>query len=522
MESSGSGVKAGSNAYAYYVLFVLTLVYVFNFLDRQILSILITDIKADLGVSDAEMGFLYGTAFAVFYALFGIPIGRLADMWLRSRLMTLGLVLWSGMTAASGFASNFTQLALARFGVGIGETTATPSAFSMLGDYFPKARRGTVLAIYSSGIYIGGGAALFGGALVVEWWNTTYPIRADAPFNMAGWQAAFLAAGIPGLLLALLMFTVKEPIRGQMEGIISPKEPHPFRKCWHELTSVVPPFTLWHLYKISRSPKVLGRNLLAALGTVVLALLLIALVGNPPQWIALGIAVYAVISWAQALAIRDKPTSALIFQSAAFLWCAVGFGFIAFIGYSVGIWAAPYAESVLGEPKTRVGLVVGLSAMFSGWLGVTSGGILSDLWRKRTARGRLWLIMVAVVTPAPLFLILFTTDSAMVFYILFVPANFMSTMWIGAAASTLQDLVLPRMRGAATASYFLGTTIIGLGLGPFYVGVVSDAFGTLRAGMLALILVVPIIVVCLIMAARRLEETENTRIERARAAGELV
>ncbi|MCA3255181.1 MAG: MFS transporter, partial [Alphaproteobacteria bacterium] len=124
--------------YAWYVLGVLVLVYVVNFVDRQIIAILAEDIKRDLGVTDTELGFLYGTAFAVFYALFGIPLGRLADNWVRTRLLSLGLTLWSSMTAISGFATNFTQLSLARVGVGVGEASAGPSAFSMLSDWFPK------------------------------------------------------------------------------------------------------------------------------------------------------------------------------------------------------------------------------------------------------------------------------------------------------------------------------------------------------------------------------------------------
>ena len=121
-------------AYAWYALFVLVLVYIVNFIDRQILSILVGDIKRDLSVSDAQIGFLYGTAFAVFYALFGIPLGRLADSWYRGRLMAMGLALWSSMTALSGFASSFTMLAVARIGVGIGEASASPAAYTMISD----------------------------------------------------------------------------------------------------------------------------------------------------------------------------------------------------------------------------------------------------------------------------------------------------------------------------------------------------------------------------------------------------
>src|SRR5580658_5085844 len=128
--------EASTGRYSWYVLGVLFLVYAINFIDRQILSILAQDIKADLGVSDAQLGFLYGTAFAIFYSLFGIPLGRLADGWHRCRLIALGLTLWSSMTALSGLASSFGLLAAARVGVGIGEASASPAAYSLLGDYF--------------------------------------------------------------------------------------------------------------------------------------------------------------------------------------------------------------------------------------------------------------------------------------------------------------------------------------------------------------------------------------------------
>ena len=138
-------IEPPSPRYARYVLTILVIVYVLNFIDRQIISILAEDIKADLGVTDVEMGFLYGTAFAVFYALFGIPLGRLADNWIRTRLLAIGLTLWSGMTALSGFSTSFTQLAAARVGVGIGEASASPAAYSLLQDYFPREKRATAL-----------------------------------------------------------------------------------------------------------------------------------------------------------------------------------------------------------------------------------------------------------------------------------------------------------------------------------------------------------------------------------------
>ena len=130
-DSTDTGVE-NSQAYSRYVLFVLLLVYIVNFIDRNILSILAEDIKADLDLSDADLGFLYGTAFAVFYAVFGIPISRLADIWNRKKLISIGLCFWSLMTVMSGSARGFTSLAVFRIGVGIGESSASPAAFSML------------------------------------------------------------------------------------------------------------------------------------------------------------------------------------------------------------------------------------------------------------------------------------------------------------------------------------------------------------------------------------------------------
>ncbi|MCA1748652.1 MAG: MFS transporter, partial [Sphingomonadales bacterium] len=202
-------------AYSWYVLSILILVYILNFVDRQILSILAEDIKADLNLTDGDIGFLYGTAFGVFYALFGIPLGRLADNWHRVRLMTLGLALWSTMTALSGLAKNGMMLAGARIGVGVGEATASPSAYSLISDWFPKKRRALALALYSSGLYLGGGLSLGIGGLIVENWNEAYPLREMAPLGLAGWQAAFMAVGLPGLLVAAWVFTLREPIRGQ-------------------------------------------------------------------------------------------------------------------------------------------------------------------------------------------------------------------------------------------------------------------------------------------------------------------
>src|SRR5215475_8795279 len=189
--------------YAYYVLGVLFVVYIFNFIDRQILAILLQPIKEDLKISDTALGFLTGFAFALFYTIAGWPLARIADRWVRRSLIAISLATWSLMTAFSGLARNFTDLALARIGVGIGEAGASPPAHSLLSDYFSPQKRATVLAIYASGIYVGVGLGYWIGG----WINDVY-----------GWRTAFFVVGAPGLFMALLVrLTIREPIRGMSE-----------------------------------------------------------------------------------------------------------------------------------------------------------------------------------------------------------------------------------------------------------------------------------------------------------------
>lgn len=190
---------AGSAAYPRYVLGVLWLVYVFNFIDRQVIAILLEPIKRELGASDTGMGFLSGFAFAFFYTFAGIPVARLADRSSRTAILSLGVAIWSLLTAASGLARSFAELALARVGVGIGEAAGTPPSHSLISDYFPAGRRATALAIYASGVYVGSMLAYLGGSWILTHFD---------------WRTVYLLVGLPGIVLALLVrFTVREPPR---------------------------------------------------------------------------------------------------------------------------------------------------------------------------------------------------------------------------------------------------------------------------------------------------------------------
>ena len=190
-----------------YGMVILAIVYMFNFVDRQILAILLPAIKAEFGSSDAMLGALVGTFFALFYVTLGIPIARVADRVNRRNLVALALAVWSGMTALSGFAQNIVHLALARIGVGIGEAGCSPPAHSMIADYYPPEQRSTAMGFYTLGISAGIMLAYLAGGWVVE--------------NL-GWREALFIVGVPGLVLAVIVrFTVVEPERGASEGRVA-------------------------------------------------------------------------------------------------------------------------------------------------------------------------------------------------------------------------------------------------------------------------------------------------------------
>jgi MFS family permease len=508
-----------SPRYARYVLGVLVVVYVLNFLDRQIISILAEEIKADLGISDGEIGFLYGTAFAVFYALFGIPLGRLADVWTRRTLIASGLAFWSLMTALSGLARDFTQLASARIGVGVGEASATPAVFSMLSDSFPARMRATVLALYSSGIYIGAGLGLAIGGQIVDRWNAAWP-EGGAPFGLAGWQAAYLAVGLPGILIAFWVRSLREPVRGAIDGIYTAPEPHPFRELGRELRAVLPPFTLWNLWVQGAGRRGIARNLAGAAAIAAGAVALVAATGSTAQWSALGVGLYAALSWAQGLRLRDPPTAELVLGSRAFVYSATGFACIAFTGYGLGFWIPILLIRVHGEPAADVGTIAGLTSALAGFLGVALGGALADRLRRRSVIGRLQVGLLTALSPLPLLLWLLGSDSARTVYILNFPISILVAMWIGAGASTVQDLVLPRMRAVASAFYLLFVTFIGLALGPYTIGRLSDLTGDLSLAMRIALVVNGVACGFLLLAMRHLARDEASLLERAKAAGE--
>ncbi len=219
MTESGRASPEGAQApypppaVGWYAVSVLLIAYTIAFIDRTILALMVGPIQRDLGISDTAMGLLHGIAFALFYCLLGIPIARLSDRHSRRWIIAVGMAIWSLMTALCGLAKTFWQLFAARVGVGIGEAALSPAAYSMIADLFPPERLGRALGIYSSGVFFGAGIAFIVGGTVVGAVATLGPIHVPLVGDVAAWQAVFFIVGLPGILFALVMLTVPEPVR---------------------------------------------------------------------------------------------------------------------------------------------------------------------------------------------------------------------------------------------------------------------------------------------------------------------
>jgi hypothetical protein len=329
------------------------------------------------------------------------------------------------------------------------------------------------------------------------------------------------------------VMTLREPQRGASDGLPQPVvRPNAWRDFGRELMAILPPLTL---VNVARIPGALRPNLVFLAATVATAAALAWLTGTWAQWAAYGLGVYAVFSWVQSLRVRDPATHRLIWGTPLVLTLVVAFGSIAFVTYAVSFWGPPYVLRTFYPDPTgpalyiggmraaeEVATILGWTAAVASAVGVISGGVISDWWRRHDPRGRLFVNMIAAVAPAPIVFVMFTTEDLALFYWLNPLAHVFSALWVGAAVATLQDVVLPRMRGTAGATYILGTTMVGLALGPYFAGQMADFFQSLRIGVFSLFIVPPFTVAALWIAGRGLAEIEATKVERARAAGEPI
>ncbi len=502
--------------YAWYVLLVLFIVYVFNAMDRTILSILAEDVKKVFALTDTQLGFLQGTAFGIFYALFGYPLGRLLDRSNRTRMLSVALGIWSVMTVVSGLSINYGQLVLSRIGVGVGEASAGPAGFSLIADWFTKKRRGTALGIFISGLFFGMGMSFAIGGAIVARWDALFP--GPKPFNLMGWRVVFLAVGVPGALMALWVASLREPRRGLSDDVSHPHETRVWARFLGDVASIIPPLTLIQAARAGRKP--LLANLTAAVLAVIGAALFIRLTGDILQWTLIGAGYYAAFSAAQSMKHRDLPTYRLTWGTPAFVMATIGFGAVSMLNVIMAAWTAPLALRTLAIDKGTAGLLLGVTMALGGLVGVIFGGRLSDFLLRYSPSGRIWVGIGSALLTGPFIIAMCHTHSPWVFFLCNIPVSVIGTAWLGAGAATISEMVLPRMRSTATTTYFLASTLIGSGLGPYMVGKVSALTGDLAWGVLSGLIAVPLAAVTLWSCARGMEQAENTKWARAEAAGE--
>lgn len=222
----GRKLTPGGDAYAWFVVVILMIAYVFSFVDRQILNLLVGPIRRDLGISDTQMSLLMGFSFAVFYTILGIPLARVADSRSRRGLIAAGIVVWSAMTALCGLAKQYWQLLLFRIGVGVGEAALSPAAYSMIADYFPPERRASAMSVYSMGIFLGSGIAFLLGGLVIQYAAAQGALLLPVVGEVRPWQTVFLILGSAGILFSFALLLVREPPR---QGVVAGQSSLPFR-----------------------------------------------------------------------------------------------------------------------------------------------------------------------------------------------------------------------------------------------------------------------------------------------------
>ncbi len=500
---------------AYFALFVLMLANIFNLLDRQIVSILAQSIKADLKLDDADLGFLLGTAFAVFYSVVGIAMGRISDFVSRKKLMASGMALWSVMTALGGTSNSFVTLSLARFGVGVGEAVANPCSHSLLSDIFPHRNRSLAIGTYLAGTFIGGTLAMILGGLFIQYWSD---VCASVPLvsacSLPGWKAALIAVGLPGLLIALLVLMLREPPRPLPEGRGT------LRIVAREIGSALPPFTLLTIYRLGGRPA-LVRNLALSATIIVVAALLVQITGDLAQWVAFGLGAYAVVTWGQVQSHGDKPLFAVTFGDRTYVLSVIATALIACISGVFSVWAAPLAMRTFTLTPTEIGLWLGISHTAGAIIGVVTGGWLTDRWKARDLRAPMGMTGVTLLGTIPAVLVMISATSVPIFFAGYFFQSLFASLWSGGIAALVQDLVLPRMRGAAAASYSLVAIVVASSIGPYWTGKVSQMTGSLNAGLFSILLLVPVAVAVLLLAARRLPaETPERRLALAVAAGE--
>ena len=408
----------GESRYRFVVLAMLLLVYTFNFLDRQLLSILAVPVKAELGLSDGQLGALGGVAFALLYSTLAVPLAMIADRTSRTWVITISLAIWSGFTVLCGTAGNFVQMFLFRLGVGVGEAGGVAPSYAVIADYFPSGERARALAIYSLGIPLGSAAGVMLGGYIAA---------------MIEWRTAFIAVGVAGVIIApMFRLLVREP---------------------------------------------------AADG---------------------GAACGAKLRMTDAFRILARKRS--------FWLLSFGASASSMMGYGIAFWIPSLMQRSFDLDLVATSQFYGAILLLGGVAGVVGGGWLGDRLGGRDRAAYAMLPAIAFVIAVPLFaggLLASTVTAAFLFFL--VPQA-LAYVWLGPVLSSVQHLVPAAMRATASASFLLINNLIGLGLGSFVLGALSDLmtarFGgeALRYAMLAALPLYLLAALLMALAARPLRQ----------------
>ena len=400
-EGGSREVPYPSNAYAWYVVAVLMLAYVFSYVDRSILTLLVEPIKRDIGVSDTQVSLLHGFAFVVFYTLMGFPIGRLADKRHRVAIIGVGVAVWSLMTAACGLTKSFGQLFAARIGVGIGEAALNPAAYSLIADYFRPHVISRATSTYVMGTYLGFGVAyIVGGAIVAA--------VADAPDlvlpivgPVAAWQTVFFYVAAPGALVLLLLATIREPVRRDRLRV--------------DLTEQHPGVTL--------------------------------------------------ADFGRFLTLNNRTFTAH----------AVGFGCLGLLVNGMALWTPTFLARTYGWQLSDAGIAYGSLLLVFGGSGVYLGGWMADRIDRSGRVGGPFLTAslcaFGVVAPAVAYPLMPTAQLSL---LVMAPMILCSSAPWGVAVSALQQMAPNELRGQVGAFYLFTVNLIGIGLGPTLVALLTD------------------------------------------------
>jgi MFS family permease len=419
--------------YAWYVVIVLMLANISSFIDRQILYLLVDSIKRDLHLSDTEMSLLMGFSFALFYTIFGVFIGHLLDKFNRRNIVIAGVTVWSLMTALCGGINTYTQFFFVRMGVGVGESTLSPSAYSIISDYFPKNKLATALSTYSMGVFLGMGLASVIGASIIGTLPKSGLFYVPIFGAIYPWQMVFIYIGLPGLLIALLMLTIREPKRKDV-GFG---------------TSEVGDFSKSDV----KNPKYTEGS--SDFGNVV------SDVGNFPT--------------------SDIPNPTLNealkiiwLQRKAYLPISIGTAFTAFVSYGAAAWIPTYFNRTFGWQMKVVGFKYGLVVTIFSGLGVLIGGYLADYYAKNGVKdGKLRVGLISGIGILASSFNFLLSDPDMILKSLAIPAFFIAFP-LGASAAAVQELMPNRVRALASSIFLFFINIIGMGLGPLVVALFTD------------------------------------------------